>query len=111
MECWRKGDIPQRFHYGANPRVPAILCLADPGWMILPGEPKQPVTGGTHGYDNAAPDMAALFIAAGPDIRSAGTLPAFDNVDVEPLLRDLLGMSHDATADGTDAPFREVIRK
>ncbi|MFM2301274.1 MAG: hypothetical protein RLZZ84_1010, partial [Pseudomonadota bacterium] len=111
MECWRKGDIPQRFHYGANPRVPAILCLADPGWMILPGEPKQPVTGGTHGYDNAAPDMAALFIAAGPDIRSAGTLPTFDNVDVEPLLRDLLGMPHDAAADGTDAPFREVIRK
>lgn len=110
-ECWRKADIPARFSYGSNPRIPAILCLADPGWMIVSGEPKEPIHGGTHGYDNAAPEMAAVFIAAGPHIRPTGQLPEFDNVAVEPLLRDLLGMPHDPATDGTDAPFREVIRK
>lgn len=111
LECWRKGDIPARFSYGSNPRIPSILCLADPGWMIVSGEPKEPISGGTHGYDNAAPEMAALFIAAGPHIRAAGPLPVFDNVAIEPLLRDLLGMPQDQTKDGTDAPFREVICK
>ncbi|HET7299480.1 MAG TPA: ectonucleotide pyrophosphatase/phosphodiesterase, partial [Oleiagrimonas sp.] len=28
MTCWRKADIPARFHYGSNPRVPPLDCLA-----------------------------------------------------------------------------------
>jgi hypothetical protein len=27
-----KGEIPKRFHYGRNPRVPAIVCLSEKGW-------------------------------------------------------------------------------
>jgi len=38
-------------------------------------------------------------------------LPAFDNVDVTPLLRDLLGLPADANLDGDDAPFREVVAR
>jgi hypothetical protein len=34
MQCWRKGEVPGRFHYGSNPRVPPILFLANPGWTI-----------------------------------------------------------------------------
>jgi len=110
MQCWRKDQIPEQLHYGRNPRVPPFLCLADPGWMILPAAPEKPVSGGAHGYDNAAPEMAALFIAAGPHIRAHAPLAPFDNVDIEPLLRDLLHMPNDPAVDGTDAPFKELIR-
>ncbi|MGH2189521.1 alkaline phosphatase family protein, partial [Enterococcus faecium] len=27
LQCWRKGDVPPRFHYGKNARVPAFVCL------------------------------------------------------------------------------------
>ena len=37
MQCWRPGDIPARLRYGRNPRVPAILCLGEVGWIISPG--------------------------------------------------------------------------
>ena len=106
-ECWRKGEIPARFHYGRNPRVPAILCLAETGWLITDKAPGAPFTGGAHGYDNAAPEMAALFIAHGPAFRGA-RLPAFDNVDVYPLLRDLIGLPAKSGGDGNDAPFKGV---
>src|SRR3546814_12954526 len=60
MQCWPKANIPARFHYGANRRVPPWLCLAETGWLIQPTAPPAPFTGGNHGYDNASPEMAAL---------------------------------------------------
>lgn len=92
MQCWRKSEIPSRFHYGANPRVPPFICLAEIGWLIVPSQAAEVRAGGAHGYDNAAPEMAALFIASGPAFLSGVRLPAFDNVDVYPLLARLLGI-------------------
>ena len=40
VQCWRKAEIPARFHYGANPRIPPYFCLAETDWHIaakLPG--------------------------------------------------------------------------
>jgi len=110
MRCWRKDRIPARFRYGTNPRVPPWLCLADTGWSILKTAPSQPFAGGNHGYDNQAPEMRALFIAQGPAFAAGKRLPTFDNVDVAPLLRDLLGLPAARGLDGSDAPFRKVLR-
>ncbi|WP_333571186.1 alkaline phosphatase family protein [Sphingomonas sp.] len=109
MECWRKGAIPARLRYGTHPRIPAIFCLAETGWLILDKPPEKPFAGGNHGYDNQAPEMAALFVAAGPAFRH-GTVPAFDNVDITPLLRDVLGLPSKAGLDGDDAPFRGLLQ-
>ena len=108
MECWRKGEIPARFHYGSNPRIPAIFCLAQTGWQIAEKAPTGSYVGGNHGYDNQAPEMAALFIAHGPAFRPA-RLPAFDNVDVYPLLRGLIGLPAAAGVDGSDRVFAETL--
>ena len=110
MECWRKDAIPARLHYGKNPRAPAFVCLADPGWMIGDRAPRPDFRlGGMHGYDPAAPDMAATFIAAGPAIRTGGMVPDFDNVDVYPLLMRLIGVKALAS-DGTDELLEKVLR-
>ena len=111
VQCWAKGDIPARFHYGHHPRVPAYLCLADTGWEILAKAPRHPIKGGTHGFDNASPEMAALFIATGPAIRARGPIPSFDNVDIEPLLRDLIGLPQGQGRDGDDAPFKAALAR
>jgi predicted AlkP superfamily pyrophosphatase or phosphodiesterase len=52
---------------------------------------KNRTNGGAHGYDNTAPEMAATFIANGPAFKKCGD-PAFDNVDVYPLLMKLIGV-------------------
>ena len=109
MRCWRKAEIPARFHYGASPRVPPYLCLAEPGWLIEKTTPTKPVDKGNHGYDNDAPAMRALFIAQGPAFRRGVTLATFDNTAVAPLLRDLLHLPAGKQLDGSDAPFRGVV--
>jgi predicted AlkP superfamily pyrophosphatase or phosphodiesterase len=98
MQCWRKQDIPKRYHYGANPRVPPYFCLPQTGWSITTHDykPKNPDRG-SHGYDPYAPEMAAIFIAAGPAFRHGVTLPSFDNVDVYPLLARLIAVKPQAS--------------
>jgi predicted AlkP superfamily pyrophosphatase or phosphodiesterase len=104
MQCWRKHEIPARFHYGSNPRIPPFLCLAETGWLIAPGAPTQAFAGGNHGYDNAAPEMAAIFIAAGPNIRRAAVAAGFSNVEVYPLVARLAGVTpHASDASGAIA--------
>ena len=55
--------------------------------------------------------MPALFIAAGPAIRRIGKVSTFDNVDVAPLLRDLIGLPSGQGLDGDDAPFSGALAK
>ncbi|CAN5173370.1 ectonucleotide pyrophosphatase/phosphodiesterase [soil metagenome] len=93
VRCWRKQDLPERFHYGKNPRVPAIFCLADMGWELLQAPPAT-WSKGDHGFDPDAPDMAALLILNGPAFVPGAAMPArIDNVDVYPLLARLIGVS------------------
>ncbi len=108
MQCWRKQDIPVRFHYGTNPRILPFLCLAESGWVINPDAPGERFAGGSHGYDNAAPDMAATFIAAGPNIRHASVAPGFSNVEVYPLVARLIGVTPHAS-DATGATLADGV--
>lgn len=96
MVCWRKDNMPTRLHYGANPRVPPIVCLAEQGWRITTRATKptkwDPIDGGGHGYDPIDPTMLAVFVARGPSFQSGVRLPTFDNVDVYPLLARISGV-------------------
>ena len=85
--------------------------LAETGWLVVKTAAAKVDDNGNHGYDPMAPEMAALFIANGPAIKPAGTLPGFDNVDIAPLLRDLIGLPPGQGLDGDDAPFRAVLMK
>ncbi len=110
MTCTRKEDLPERLHWGSNPRVAAIICIAEAGWTILSGPPQYPVKGGAHGYDNADPEMLALFIARGPAFAKGAKLEVFDNVAVAALLRAALGLPEDADADGKLADVRAALK-
>ena len=104
--CWRKGELPARFHYGLNPRVAAFVCLAEPGGEILNGAPTDR---GDHGYDPDDPDMRALFLASGPAFRPGKRVGVFDNVDVYPLLRRLIGLPPVSGVDGSGVRFEPVL--
>ncbi|MDR6626072.1 alkaline phosphatase family protein [Caulobacter segnis] len=102
MTCWKKGAIPARFHYGRNPRVPAIVCLSETGWytttLAAKAKPSQwdGKDGGAHGFDPYDPLMRAVFIARGPSFKTGVALPVFDNVDVYQLLAKITGVKPEA---------------
>jgi predicted AlkP superfamily pyrophosphatase or phosphodiesterase len=111
VQCWAKTDAPKALHYGHNPRVPPVVCMSEVGWYFLTHNQRasfENVNRGSHGYDPASPEMAALFVAEGPAFRKGATLAPFDNVDVEPLMVHLLGLKGQK-ADGTADTFRTVL--
>ena len=111
MQCSRKGDLPPALHYGQNSRVPAFICIAEIGWYILTALPSadRPFEGGgAHGYDPANREMDALFVANGPAFRAGIALPAFDNVDVYPLVAGLIGVTP-RPSDGSATVFAAAL--
>lgn len=95
MTCWDKAEIPARYHYGSNARVPAIVCLGDTGWYLTThaaADGRKPSMG-QHGFDPYAPQMAALFIGHGPAFKRGAVIEDMDNVDVYPLAMHLLGVT------------------
>ena len=115
MTCWRKGRIPARFHYGRNPRIPAIVCLSETGWYTTTVAAKQKPSewdgkdGGAHGFDPYDPTMRAVFVAHGPSFKRGVALPMFDNVDVYPLLAKVTGVSPERT-DGSLRVVGKALR-
>ncbi len=94
-QCWRKADVPARLHYGSNPRVPALVCLANEGWTTATRDwldKGNQVKRGAHGYDPELASMRALFLATGPAFAHARVIAPFGNVDVYPMLAKLLGL-------------------
>lgn len=110
-ECWRKGEMPARFGYGTNARIPPIVCLADMGWTYRnrPLAPDAAPYRGAHGFDPDTPEMAAVFIAHGPAFRAGARLAKFPNVSVYPLLAKLAGVTPEAN-DGSLTDTASALR-
>ena len=113
LTCWRKGEVPARLHYGTHPRIPAIVCTPQVGWLAATREreakQKYRLRGG-HGYDNADPRMGALFVARGPAFASGVVLKPFPNVDVYPLMMRVLDLKPQPN-DGHIADFEAALRR
>lgn len=89
---WLREDVPARFHYRADPRIGDLVVLADPGATVVPAGQVPREDGFTHGWDNRAPEMGAIFLARGPRIGGGQRLPAFESVNVYPFLAHVLGL-------------------
>ena len=95
-------ETPARWHYTSaddlHHRIGDILLVAhhprvfhDRGRMLA----------GEHGYDNYLPDMGATFYAWGPAFKKGVTIPAFENVNVYPLIAHILGLRISEPIDGS----------
>ncbi|HSD17268.1 MAG TPA: ectonucleotide pyrophosphatase/phosphodiesterase [Thermomonas sp.] len=110
FQCWRKAEAPANWHFGRNPRIPPIICQADEGWRVwLHRWPTPTVLKGEHGFAPEDVSMRAVFTAVGPSFRGGVRLPAFDNVDVYPLLARLLRITP-APNDGDIAPLLPALQ-
>ncbi len=89
---WEVNDIPERLHYGSNSRILDIVVVADSSWSLRWDTPSNPYTGGTHGYDNYNKDMHTIFYAMGPAFKSGYIDPGFNNIDIYPLIAEILDL-------------------
>lgn len=116
LAVWRRAEVPERFHYRGNRRIPPILAAAAAGWSVTPRrrdvvEHPERFRGGAHGYDDTLSAMRATFLAAGPAFRSGAVAPAFRNIHIYDLIARILGLvpaPNDGSADSTAGLLRPV---
>ena len=134
--AYLRGDLPERFNYRNNPRSGDIIVVMDEGWTMsasravarsaapaAPATEKAPAAKpagaeraprerwGAHGWDNAFPSMRALFLVAGPGVREGVIIDEVRNVDVYPLITELLQLRPAAKIDGEAGRIRRLIAK
>ncbi|WP_242919196.1 ectonucleotide pyrophosphatase/phosphodiesterase [Pontibacter liquoris] len=111
-KVYLKTNTPRRWHYGAKDdcfgRVGDILLI--PEWpKIFHSSPRKPVPG-HHGYDpDRVKEMGATFYAWGPAFKKHLVLPPFRNVQVYPLITELLGLEYTHKIDGNKKLVKKVL--
>ncbi|ORX97843.1 Phosphodiest-domain-containing protein [Basidiobolus meristosporus CBS 931.73] len=108
-DVYLREDIPRRFHYSTNQRIPPIVCIPEVGWSFTTHKEYDPSNGpfhpfGMHGFDNLAPEMQASFVAHGPAFRKSygKRIPGFPNVELYGILAKVLNLNP-ARNNGTEA--------
>jgi alkaline phosphatase D len=92
VKAWQKEDIPERLHYGNNPRFPGIVLVADSLWSLGTQDAGSGYAGGAHGYDNKFSDMHTIFYAEGPAFKEDYVSTSFSNVEIYGILAHLLDL-------------------
>ncbi len=116
---FRRSQVPAYLHFDSNPREGDPVVIPTGPYLIdASADPQAPehLPMGMHGYDaTKMPEMKALFIAAGPDIRPGITIEPFENVDVYPLVAKILGLDitnlKTGPIDGKLSPLQGVLKK
>ena len=110
LSVWKKGELPERFHFGEGPRTLDIFVTAENTWSVYFDEKSlEKSKKGTHGYDNEEMDMHAIFYAYGPAFKEAYVAPTFANVDVYSLLAEILELEA-APTDGSLDEVKQMLK-
>jgi hypothetical protein len=104
-------DTPARWHVYGNVRGGDVIIVAEPGYVVAKGARDRVIDRGNHGWDPIDPVMHGIFVAAGPQIRAAGTIPSFESVHVYPFLASLLRLTRAPTGDGDAGVLAPYLRR
>lgn len=108
ITVWKKNEIPAKYVYGSNPRIGDLIVMPAIGTYVQFRSESQPRYAATHGYDNFAPEMEAIFYAAGPSFKKQAEVPAMANVNLYLLIARLLHLQP-APNDGEDSVINKLL--
>ncbi len=113
LTVWKHGEVPEYLCYGTSDRLGDIIVSPDLGWTFN-HSPRS--GGGAHGFDCTEPDMMVAFRAIGPDFKKGydapfteGEASSFRNIDLYPLLCELLGIEP-APVDGKLDRIKKILK-
>lgn len=110
VDVWRKDEIPAKFHYGTNHRVPDLLVVPNIGTKIYFSEHPSIDAGGDHGYDNYTLQMEGIFYAFGPSFKEGYQVEVMENINLYLILSRILGLKP-APGDGDPVIINQLFKE
>uniref|UniRef100_A0A671VE76 Venom phosphodiesterase 1-like n=1 Tax=Sparus aurata TaxID=8175 RepID=A0A671VE76_SPAAU len=110
IKPYLKADLPKRLHFANSRRIEDVNVLVDLKWLFerSPGSLTF-CAGGTHGYDNDAASMHAMFLSYGPKFHYKTEIEPFSNIELYNLMCDLLEISP-TDNNGTHGSMNHLLR-
>lgn len=106
---YKTSNVPERLHYGTNPRTLDLVAVADSSYSLFYKSGRRHSVSGTHGYDNRNTDMDAIFYAYGPAFKENYVQSRFRNVSLYSLFCHLLGLK-EAPNDGNLDEVKDMLK-
>ena len=105
--------FPKRLHYRTADdrfnRIGQILLVPHTPKIFL--EPNARKTPGKHGYNPfKVPEMRATFAASGPAFKEGKKIGKFRNVNLYPMVAEILGLKVSQTIDGSPKTAKKVLK-
>jgi hypothetical protein len=101
-----KQTLVERNYYGTS-RIPDIILETSAPRVFARGN--KGVYQGTHGYANTD-DMAATFVAYGPAFKSGVKINEMDNLEVYPIISEILGLKLMGDVDSKGNILRQALK-
>ncbi len=112
LTVYRKEEVPERYHFRAHQRIPAIIALAEEGWSVTTrgaaSLTSERFPRGLHGYAPETVSMRALFVASGPAFRKGVVVEPFQSIHLYELMAHILAL-HPARNDGVLDSVRALL--
>ena len=113
-EVYLDKKLPKYLHFATRDdqydRIGQILLLPKAPKIFLEKGKKTSV--GKHGYNpKTVPEMKATFYAWGPEFKNNLVIDEFANVNVYPLVADILGLKIDQPIDGKIKVLKKILKE
>lgn len=109
FKCYKKSQTPKKLNFRNNSRIGNIVCLANKDWSITLD--KISVPAGNHGWSQyEGRDMHAIFYAQGPKFKKSYELETQDNINIYPLLANILNLKIEHKIDGKLQRMKPLLK-
>lgn len=113
-EVYLDKRLPKYLHFGTKDdqyqRIGQILLIPKAPKIFLEKGKKTSV--GKHGYNaRLVPEMKATFLAWGPEFKNNIVVDEFSNVNVYPLVAEILGLKMEQPIDGKLKVLKETLKE
>lgn len=110
-DVYLKADVPEELHYSAKDdrmdRIGDIILL--PHWPKVFSNKKP--NAGYHGFEPLkVKDMHATFMAWGPAFKKNMKIPSFENVNIYPMIAQILGLKITEEIDGKIEVLQDILK-
>ncbi|MDO5104383.1 ectonucleotide pyrophosphatase/phosphodiesterase [Capnocytophaga sp.] len=115
VSLYYRNETPAHWHYNKDERIGDIFLICEHPYYMIPNKnhptAKKTNKWGTHGYDPyTTPDMGGIFYAFGHNIKEGYKLKSFENINVYPLITNILGVNPPAEIDGKEHVLQPVLK-
>jgi predicted AlkP superfamily pyrophosphatase or phosphodiesterase len=108
---YKRSEIPEALHYKDSPRIGDLLVEVDEPYAVGLRSDHKPFAGGNHGWNPYVNEkMRGIFYADGPAFREPQEVPAFQNINIYPLILNIFGFEPLHPIDGSLAPVAGFLK-